>query len=143
MVKYKSTKAVYKGSSYKDSCDFKYIIHCEREESLFSISEKIENLMSKIALSKIKQIIIKEMQKDYYQNGVNIKEVIDINTHLMENFVCGSDYMHVENLVIWQNGFYNFNCFNFTSSTMIKKNNNQCKYVDIAPEKFLCMKKCK
>lgn len=76
------------------------------------LDEKINKLSTKIALYVVKDVMLKEMKKDYYQNIHNIKEVIDINTHRMEKFIGGTDYIHVENLCIWQNGFYNLNCFN-------------------------------
>lgn len=60
--------------------------------------------------------MLREMKKDYYQDDHNIKEVIDINIHRMERFLGGIDYMHVENLCIWQNGFYHFNSFNIRLS---------------------------
>jgi len=125
-----SKYTLIRGKSYKDYSDYKkYSSYKEydydtcsiKKEKVNYISNKIDSLMSKVVLSKIKQIIIEEMQSGYYKNGANIKEIIDINTHLMKEFNGGIDYMHVENLVIWQNGFYNFNRFNFTTPTMRKK----------------------
>lgn len=95
--------------------------------------KKIESILNKfptkLALYKIKKIIIEEMKKDYYQNLTNIKEVVDIDSHLnMDSSDNG--YIHIENLVIWHNGFYNFNCFNFTTPSMKRKKDNIFKKID-------------
>lgn len=98
----------------------------EEEKGFFGIKERIENLKTKRALSKIKDIIINETKNDYYKNMSNISEVVDIDTHLMKGFIAGIDYMHVENLVIWKNGFYNFNRFNFPIPSSVRKKIWEC-----------------
>lgn len=94
--------------------------------TLQKIEEKIEILKTKRVLSEIKNVIINEMKDDYYKDMTNISEVIDIDTHLMKGFIAGIDYMHVENLVIWRNGFYNFNRFNFPIPASVKKKIWEC-----------------
>ena len=101
----------------------------------------IPNLTTKAVLYKIKKIMLEEMNKDYYQNITNIKEVIDIDTHLIKNFNCGIDYMHVENLAIWENGFYNFNKFNFPVPASLKSKTWGYEKCDlIIPKKLIYTK---
>ena len=88
------------------------------------LNEKIDKFSGKLALYLIRNIMLREMQNDYYQNASHVREFIDIDSRM----VChedGSCYRHVENLCIWQNGFYQFNSFNFTTSSMrcVKSNN--------------------
>lgn len=113
----------------------------EREEKINKIFDMVSNLTTKVVLYKIKKIMLEEMKKDYYQNITNIKEVIDIDTHLMEKFNLGIDYMHVENLVIWQNGFYNFNKFNFPILSSLKSKTLDYEKCDlIIPKKLIYTK---
>lgn len=68
--------------------------------------------------------MLKEMKKPYYINGTHILKFIDIDSHMIFNDD-GSCYNHVENLCIWQNGFYEFNSFNMTTPMMqYTKSNN-------------------
>ena len=99
------------------------------------------SLKYSMILFKIRQILLKEKEKNYYSDITNISEVIDINTHLMEKFIDGIDYMHVENLVIWQNGFYNFNCFNFPIPASVR--NKDWSNSSIIPKKLVYSVKCK
>lgn len=88
----------------------------ERMGNFFEkVTQKIEKLQTRAALSKIRQIIIEEERKSYYRNGVHVQEIIDINHHtgIDEH---GRSYYHEENLVIWSNGYYNFNSYDQTIS---------------------------
>lgn len=76
--------------------------------------EKILYYKEKYLLYLVKKIMLNEMQKDYYQNAANVLKFIDIDTHLVKDEEGNVEYQHVENLCIWQNGFYNFNSFNMT-----------------------------
>lgn len=102
----------------------------------FNVVLGIEKFKTRRALVAVRQIIIEEIKKDYYQNITNIAEVIDIDTHLMPHFLHGIDYMHVENLVIWQNGFYNFNSFNFPIPASVKMK-EWSNVNEIVPKKLL------
>jgi len=144
MSKFDSIGHSYKGKSYKDYPDYRSVDYdtCfSTEESIFDIGERIDSLISKFALFKIRQIIIDEMQKSYYKDITNISEVIDVDTHEMEKFVGGVDYMHVENLIIWKNGFYSFNRFNFPIPFSAKKEN--CEISSIISKKRAYSNKCK
>ena len=78
--------------------------------------QTIESLKEKYTLYVVKEVMLREMGKPYYENGVHVREFIDI---CLPNFVMGEgdsyDYYHIENLCIWQNGFYTFNRFNLTT----------------------------
>lgn len=89
-----------------------------------NLSEKMNQFATKVALYVVKDIMLKEMQKSYYSNVGNILKIIDINSHTVPNHD-GSYYNHIENLCIWQNGFYEFNSFSFSTlaSRMARKNN--------------------
>lgn len=82
-----------------------------------NLNEKISKLSTKMVLYVVKDIMLKEMRKPYYDNLRNVSEVIDIDSHMVFNND-GSCYNHVENLCIWQNGFYEFNSFNMTTPMM-------------------------
>ena len=56
MNKYKSTKAVYRGSDFRSSCDYSCDKKLGKEAFLLSISEEIENLRSTKALEKVKKL---------------------------------------------------------------------------------------
>ena len=139
MSKFDSIEYSYKGKSYKDYPDYQkddYDTCFSTDGIIFRIGERIDSLISKFALFKIRQIIIEEMKKSYYKDITNIAEVIDIDTHLMPHFLHGIDYMHVENLVIWQNGFYNFNRFNFPIPASVKMK-GWSNVNEIVPKKLL------
>ena len=67
-------------------------------------------VLDKITYLKVKKIVLDELQKEYYGNAANVKEVVDLNTYdaVDEN---GKNYTHVENLQIYHNGMSVFNCF--------------------------------
>lgn len=110
----------YKGKSYKNNFDDdNYIL----VDLWLNISKKIDGIITKIALLELRQIIINEMKKGYYENAANIKEIVDINTYLIKKDSSSLDYLHVENIVYWQNGFYSFNNFTFTSTAILKEKN--------------------
>lgn len=94
--------------------------------------DKLDRSYEKFVLYVLKDIMLKEIKKDYYQDIHNVEGVIDVNSYLMERFVGGIDYMHIENLCIWQNGFYSFNCFNIR----LKKTNNFNEEIAYNLEKF-------
>lgn len=79
--------------------------------------KKIGNSCEKFTLYVLKDIMLKEMEKPYYNNASHVLEFIDINSH-MAFTDDGMMYHHVENLCIWQNGFYQFYSFNSTTPTM-------------------------
>lgn len=59
------------------------------------------------------------MGKKYYDNVGNVRQIVDINNHLV--YEDGKPiYRHVENLSIWWNRFYQFNSFNVTYASMSK-----------------------
>ena len=82
----------YQDFNYKRRKIAPYLVDEEVEEKENLLLQKIDSLKTKVALSKIKKIIINEMKKGYYQNAANISEVIDIDTHLMERFIAGINY---------------------------------------------------
>ena len=86
----------------------------QQRKDCINLKKRLENLKTQVVLFKLRQIIIEEMRKDYYQNAGNIQKFIDIDTHLVKDSSGNEEYWHVENLCIWQNGFYNFNSFNMT-----------------------------
>ncbi len=80
------------------------------------IGDTIEKIKEKYVLIVVKEIMLKEMKKSYYENAGNVKEFIDIDTHFVTDEEGNESYHHIENLCIWHNGFYNFNGFNLTTS---------------------------
>lgn len=82
--------------------------------------QTIESLKEKYTLYVVKEVMLQEMGKPYYENGAHVQEFIDIYP---PNFVMGEGnsygYYHIENLCIWQNGFYTFNRFNLTTPAII------------------------
>lgn len=87
-----------------------------RDKGLFRrLSNTIESLKSKYILYVVKEVMLQEMEKPYYENAVNVKEFIDINPHFVVGEGGTGGYHHIENLCIWNNGFYNFNRFNLTT----------------------------
>ena len=99
------------------------------------------SLKYSMILFKIRQILLKEKEKNYYSDITNISEVIDINTHICHVAYFGVYYIHVENLVIWQNGFYNFNCFNFPIPASVR--NKDWSNSSIISKKLVYSVKCK
>ncbi len=96
----------------------------ERAKSYFrKITQKIEGLQTKAALSKIRQIIIEEERKSYYRNAIHVQEIIDINRHTDKDD-CGRYYCHEENMVIWSNGYYSFHSFDYTISEINREQPN-------------------
>lgn len=97
-----------------------------RRESRFEKLKKVKNYFirgigqsyEKFVLYVLKGIMLKEMQSDYYQDFSHVREFIDIDTHLVKDSEGNVKYRNVENLCIWQNGFYNFNSFNMTTPGM-------------------------
>lgn len=88
------------------------------------LNEKLNKLSTKIVLYVVRDIMLKEMGKPYYDNLGNVSKIIDIDSHMVFN-ADGSCYQHVEKLCIWQNGFYEFNSSNMTTPMMrYTKSNN-------------------
>lgn len=116
---------VDRGLSKKSKLTSRFVKNARRErKNNFNLLKKIEKLQDKHLLYKIKEIMINELRKPYYDNAANILEFIDINTHMVEE-EDGRQYKHIENLCIWQNGFYQFNSFNLTTPAMrTSKNKN-------------------
>lgn len=81
------------------------------------LAKEISQSYEKFVLYVLKDIMLKEMQSGYYQNAANVKEFIDIDNHLQLDSN-GKEFNHIENLCIFQNGFYTFNSFNMTISSM-------------------------
>lgn len=94
-----------------------------------TVKNRIENLQTKIALKKLRKIILNEIKKGYYQNAANIHEFVDIDTHVVTK-TDGSEYMHVFNVAIYRNGFYRFNRFDQTISgiSYVSNNPHQLRY---------------
>lgn len=121
MSKFDVIKHSYKCKSYKDYPDYQSSdsdTHFSTERTIFNIGERIDSFKTKTALSMIKKIIVSEMKKDYYQNGANIREFVDIDTYPVYDYEKNSSHVHIENVCIWQNGFYTFNSFNMMTSSM-------------------------
>lgn len=68
--------------------------------------QTIESLKEKYTLSMVKEVMLQEMKKAYYENGLHVKEIIDIHPHFVMGEWNSYGYHHIENLCIWQNGFY-------------------------------------
>lgn len=79
--------------------------------------ENIEKIRTKLAQNKLKKILLKELKNDYYDNLTTVKELIKIRNELVENSN-GERYYHIENIVIWQNGFITFNTHNCTTAAL-------------------------
>ena len=72
------------------------------------ILEKIYNLQTTLALSKLRDILIEEYSKGYYGNAANVKEHIN----LIEPYKREDGYTHYEHLILYRNGMYEFNNVN-------------------------------
>lgn len=92
-------------------------IYHRRVNLIDRIGEKIGQSYEKIVLYVVKDVMLKEMKKPYYDNAAHVLKFIDIDSHMVLN-EDGTMYRHVENLCIWQNGFYEFNSFNMTTLAM-------------------------
>lgn len=114
----------------------KYIHIFQKMKTYFD--KKINKSYEKFVLYVLKDIMLKEMKKPYYTNGVHILKFIDIDSHMVFNDD-GSCYEHIENLCIWKNGFYQFNSFNMTKSMMgYAKSNNFNEEIAQELEEFDC-----
>lgn len=76
--------------------------------------ENIEKIRTKLALNKLRKIILNELKNNYYDNAANVHKIVDIKSVLVKNS-SGEEYYHVENIFYWQNGFITFNNFNYTT----------------------------
>ncbi len=105
------------GDVYQDRILTMEEVDCDLEirNPFRRISDTIEKIKEKYILIVVKEIMLKEMKKSYYENAENVKEFIDIDTHFVTSEDGAAGYHHIENLCIWRNGFYNFNCFNLTT----------------------------
>lgn len=67
--------------------------------------------MTKLALYRVKDILINEGNKGYYRNFINIKEDVEIDreTNIDSN---GNEYDSIKNIIFWSNGFYGVNTVN-------------------------------
>lgn len=74
--------------------------------------ENIEKIKTKLALNKLRKMMLKELKSNYYDNVANVLQIVDIRNELVSN-PNGDDYYHIENIVNWQNGFITFNNFNY------------------------------
>lgn len=74
--------------------------------------------MEKYTLYEVKKVMLQEMEKSYYESASHVKEFIDIHSPVLMGEDGTGGYYHIENLCIWQNGFYNFNRFNLTTPTI-------------------------
>lgn len=90
-----------------------------RFSALENFSEKMKKTYERFVVSVFLDVMLKEMGKKYYDNVGNVRQIVDINNHLV--YEDGKPiYRHVENLSIWWNGFYQFNSFNVTYASMSK-----------------------
>lgn len=81
--------------------------------------ENIEKIKTKLALNRLRKIIFYELKNKYYENAANVREIVDIGSRLVEK--SDGSYYHVENMIKWQNGWINFNNFNYTTSGLVMK----------------------
>lgn len=72
-------------------------------------------MINNFIVYKINKIVHNELKKEYYENVAHVKEIIKIKDELVDE-----SYYHIENLVIWQNGFFNFQKFNVTTPSLRK-----------------------
>ena len=73
----------------------------------------LKSTYEKVMLYKIRQIIINEFNNPYYTNGGNILEIIDLGSERIE--ASKLKYVeHINNMVIYKNGFIKFNNFVLT-----------------------------
>lgn len=84
--------------------------------------KKIDKIIEKHTLYRIRQIIVNEYKKDYYENISNIRELVPIIT---KNKVDKNNrkYQHIENLKIYRNGFVIFQKFNLSIPAFISDSN--------------------
>ncbi len=83
------------------------------------LTEKAKKSYNKFIASVFLGVMLEEMKKSYYCDVSNVMQIININSDTV--FEDGKPiYGHVENLCIWQNGFYQFNSFNYTTPSMGK-----------------------
>ena len=82
------------------------------------VIKKIDKIMEKHALYVIRQIILNEYKKDYYENDSNIREIVPIIT---ENRVDKNNrqYQYIENFKIYTNGFVIFQRFNLSTPAFV------------------------
>lgn len=73
--------------------------------------------IEKLKLEKIKEVIIKEQSRNYYDNGANIKEIIELNDC---SYIPNRRAHYVENMLIFNNDMIKFNKF-WLSFTGIEK----------------------
>ena len=65
----------------------------------------------KFVLYKMRNILIKEMNRGYYQNAANVKEFVNLegNDEIID--VNEDKYIHKKNICYYQNGMFTFNDF--------------------------------
>lgn len=89
--------------------------------TLFS---KIDQLMTKLALYKMREILIQEKSKGYYRKAINVIEKIEIAREKCID--CnGVEYDKVQYIVYWDNGFYELNTKNEFQFLVKKRMNNR------------------
>ena len=67
--------------------------------------------LDKFILYKMRDVLIKEMNKGYYQNAANIKEFVPLegNDEIVD--INEDKYIHMNNICYYQNGMVSFNNF--------------------------------
>jgi hypothetical protein len=74
------------------------------------LKEIINETKNKLVLLKMKDILLKEYQKSYYNNGANISEIIDLGSYnVLNNDTERID--RINNMAVYNNGFVVFNNF--------------------------------
>lgn len=68
---------------------------------------KIERCQQKIALEKLKDIVINESRKGYYRNAVNVTEQIELEKNISMNEL-GQEYLETTIMQVYANGYCEF-----------------------------------
>lgn len=83
----------------------------EDTKNKHTIFSRIDKYLTKLALYRVREILVEEGNKGYYRNPINIAEQIEIAREkgIGKN---GFEYDTVKNIVYWSNGFYGVNSVN-------------------------------
>lgn len=83
----------------------------QKEIHANNIIDKIDRYFTKLALIRLKEILINETNKSYYRNLINVEKTIELDneTKSEDN---GVEYTTTKNIVFWSNGFYEINNMN-------------------------------
>lgn len=81
------------------------------ESTTSIILSKIDRYLTKLALCRVKDILINESNRGYYRNFINIKENIEIDCETKIDSA-GNEYDSIKNIIFWSNGFYGVNTVN-------------------------------